>query len=186
MADYNLPKQLLKLAETFTFVGVLLKLAEKFWNRNKPVSSELFTGSKTDQHGNRHWRVNGMIHRENGPAIEYADGDKEWWIGGKLHRETGPAVELANGYTAWYLHGVLHRDSGPAIEWPLVYNRAAISKAWYANGKKHRIDGPAVEHANGRLSWWFDGKEYNDAATFCDAANITGTAKTIFLLKWQP
>ena len=36
-------------------------------------------------------------HREDGPAVEYADGSKEWYLNGKLHREDGPACEYADG-----------------------------------------------------------------------------------------
>ena len=46
-----------------------------------------------------------ILHREDGPAIEYADGYKEWYINGKLHREDGPAVEDPDGYKAWYING---------------------------------------------------------------------------------
>lgn len=34
--------------------------------------------------GTREWRVNGQLHREDGPAIEYADGTREWWRNGKF------------------------------------------------------------------------------------------------------
>jgi len=44
-------------------------------------------------------------------------GDKAWYLNGNLHREDGPAVEWVNGYKVWYLHGNLHREDGPAIEW---------------------------------------------------------------------
>ena len=27
----------------------------------------------------------------------YPNGDKEWWLNGKLHREDGPAIEDADG-----------------------------------------------------------------------------------------
>jgi hypothetical protein len=43
-------------------------------------------------------------HREDGPAIEYADGGKVWYVNDKCHREDGPAVEYANGYKAWYIN----------------------------------------------------------------------------------
>ena len=36
--------------------------------------------------------------------IEYKvhdNGDREWWINGKLHREDGPACEYANGSKVW-------------------------------------------------------------------------------------
>jgi hypothetical protein len=42
--------------------------------------------------------------------IEYrvqvvADGSKFWYLKDKLHREDGPAIEWANGYKSWYLNG---------------------------------------------------------------------------------
>jgi hypothetical protein len=33
--------------------------------------------------GNRSWYLNGKRHREDGPAIEYADGGKFWCLNGK-------------------------------------------------------------------------------------------------------
>jgi hypothetical protein len=93
-----------------------------------------------------------VLHREDGPAIEWNDGFKEWWLNGKLHRETGPAIESANGSKSWYLNGKRHREDGPAIEWHDGY------KEWYLNGKLHREDGPAVEYADGYKEWWLNGK----------------------------
>ena len=34
----------------------------------------------------------------------YDSGDKFWCLDGKLHREDGPAVEWADGYKSWYLN----------------------------------------------------------------------------------
>ena len=56
------------------------------------------------------------LHRENGPAIEYADGYKAYYINGKRHREDGPAIELSNGNKYFYINGKFHREDGPAIE----------------------------------------------------------------------
>ena len=33
---------------------------------------------KVFDNGNRYWYLNGKLHREDGPAIECADGDREW------------------------------------------------------------------------------------------------------------
>ena len=44
-----------------------------------------------------------ILHREDGPAVEYANGDKCWYLNDKLHREDGPAVEYANGDKVWYI-----------------------------------------------------------------------------------
>jgi len=45
-------------------------------------------------------------HREDGPAIEWANGDKEWYINGKLHRDDGPTLILADGRIFWYLNDI--------------------------------------------------------------------------------
>jgi len=66
-----------------------------------------------------------ILHREDGPAVEYANGDKLWYQNGELHREDGPAVEYANGYKSWFINGKRHREDGPAIESPNSY------KFWY-------------------------------------------------------
>ena len=60
--------------------------------------------------GSESWYLNGKLHREDGPAREYASGDKFWYLNGKLHREDGPAVEYASGSKSWYLNGKLHRE----------------------------------------------------------------------------
>ena len=46
-----------------------------------------------------------ILHREDGHAVEYANGYKEWYLNGKLHREEGPAIEYANGYKEWFING---------------------------------------------------------------------------------
>jgi hypothetical protein len=51
-----------------------------------------------------YWRLNGELHRENGPAIEYAGGTKYWYLNGKYHREDGPAIERSDGSKRWYLN----------------------------------------------------------------------------------
>ena len=81
------------------------------------------------------------------------DGTKEWYLNGKLHREDGPAIEYADGYKAWYLNGKRHREDGPAVEWP------DGTQFWYLNGVRHRVDGPAIESANGYKSWYLNGEK---------------------------
>ena len=46
-----------------------------------------------------------ILHRENGPAVECADGDKFWHQNGDLHRTDGPAIEYASGTKRWYING---------------------------------------------------------------------------------
>ena len=45
-----------------------------------------------------------ILHREDGPAVEYHTGYKSWWINGERHREDGPAVEWSDGSKAWYIN----------------------------------------------------------------------------------
>ena len=83
--------------------------------------------------GTAHWfkdAERSILHREDGPAIEWGDGTKGWYTNGKPHREDGPAIEYANGTKQWWVNGKLHREDGPAIEW------ANGSKEWYIDGKE--------------------------------------------------
>jgi len=36
-----------------------------------------------DEYKNKHWYLNGSPHREDGPAVEYADGAKRWYLNGE-------------------------------------------------------------------------------------------------------
>jgi len=46
-----------------------------------------FTGCLIDRDNDKSWYQNGNRHREDGPAIEYANGDKEWWFNHKHYNE---------------------------------------------------------------------------------------------------
>ena len=96
----------------------------------QPVSYAYAEGYAVRAHPNgaRGWYRNDQRHRDDGPAVEWADGTLEWRRHGLLHREDGPAVERADGTLEWWRHGLLHRE-----------------------------DGPAVERADGTLEWWRDG-----------------------------
>jgi hypothetical protein len=41
----------------------------------------------------------------NGLIID-SNGDKSWWKDGVLHREDGPAVEWVNGHKSWWVNGI--------------------------------------------------------------------------------
>jgi hypothetical protein len=86
---------------------------------------------EVDIFGNKCWELNGIFHREDGPAVESTDGYKEWWVNGQLHREDGPAIIGVRGY-----------------------------KAWYIKGKRHRVDGPAVIYRDGSKCWLLKGRQY--------------------------
>ena len=66
---------------------------------------------RVSQYGTKSWYLNGLLHRENGPAVEYDNGDKEWYLNDQLHRENGPALEFANGIKSWRLNGKYYNES---------------------------------------------------------------------------
>jgi hypothetical protein len=86
---------------------------------------------KVEDNGDRWWYLNGNLHREDGPAIEYADGTRCWYLNGKRHRIDGPAFEHADGSRYWYLDGERHREDGPAIEY------SDGTREWYLNGEQY-------------------------------------------------
>ena len=71
-----------------------------------------------------------ILHREDGPACEWADGGKGWYINGIRHRVDGPAVVSFNGRKEWWDNGLLHRENGPAIIFPNGKER------WFIHGEK--------------------------------------------------
>jgi hypothetical protein len=60
--------------------------------------------------GRKEWCLNGKLHREDGPAIEYPNGTNKWYINGQPHREDGPAVEYSDGIKSWYLNGIKYTE----------------------------------------------------------------------------
>jgi hypothetical protein len=78
----------------------------------------------------REYRVDGALHRTDGPAIEFCDGIvKKWYNMGQLHRLDGPAEEL-NGASCWWVDGKLHRLDGPAFETDTDY------REWWINDQE--------------------------------------------------
>ena len=53
------------------------------------MSSELFVCAD----GTKRWFKDNVLHRTDGPAVEWGDGTKRWFLNGKLHRTDGPAIE---------------------------------------------------------------------------------------------
>ena len=80
------------------------------------------------------WKLNGKLHREDGPAIEHPSGTKCWYINGKLHREDGPAIEHANGYKIWYINDVelteqqFNERTNPVVEMTIAEIEQLIGK----------------------------------------------------------
>ena len=131
---------------------ILVSLLLMFVLTNINAQEKHFISTKTiNEIDTIRYRLNGKLHRTDGPAIERADGSKFWYVDNKLHHTDGPAIYYYDGTKAWYVNGKCHRTNGPAIE------LSNGNKEWWINGKRHRTDGPAVEWANNK-QWWIDGK----------------------------
>lgn len=129
--------------------------------------------------GDLRYEIAGVLHREDGPALERANGTREWYRYGELHRDDGPAVELENGGQVWYRDGARHRVDGPAVEWrdgppesdldryradlPRLPGR--VDERWYLDGEEHRDGGPSTTFPNGDMAWSTHGERtaYYDA-----------------------
>ena len=101
----------------------------------------------------REYREGGVLHREDGPAVETTDGRQSWWKHGQRHREDGPAFTRLDGSKEWRFQGQLHREVGPAVE------QTDGRREWWHHGKLHRELGPAVEAIDGSRSYWLRGRE---------------------------
>ena len=68
--------------------------------------AEMYTNA--DDYGTYYYKDPRLTirHREDGPAVEWADGDKEWFVNGNRHRLDGPAVVYTSGYQLWYVDDI--------------------------------------------------------------------------------
>ena len=67
---------------------------------------------KIDKYGKYYYKdkERKILHREDGPAVEYANDEARWYINGKRHRMDGPAVVWSGGRNKWYINGVFIFD----------------------------------------------------------------------------
>ena len=75
--------------------------------------------------GDKFWYLNGLSHREDGPAIELANGYKAWWFNGERHREDGPAIERPDGTKEWWLYGKYYETEE---EWKIALDELRIKE----------------------------------------------------------
>jgi hypothetical protein len=132
------------------------------------------------------YRKSYLLHRLDGPAIEWVDGKVEYYIDGyhltydeffdnpkrKSTNNNYTKIQYLNEHDlldrtdgpalikgntfGWYLNGILHREDGPAIETKSL-------EQWYLNGILHRADGPAIVEKSRYFNtyfWYLNGKEH--------------------------
>ena len=107
---------------------------------------------ETDEYGNNRWKnKEGILHRLDGPALEWSGGGKRWYENGLLHRLDGPAAIFFNGHIEWRTEGKLHRE-----------------------------DGPAVVSASGNKQWWLNDYLYQTKEDWFDALSEESKVKCLF------
>ena len=81
------------------------KMSEKVWTAEEfnELPTEKQIGCFNFVDGSKRWYKEGLLHREDGPALESAHGTKFWFKEGKYHREDGPAIEFADGTKEYWL-----------------------------------------------------------------------------------
>ncbi len=76
---------------------------------------------------------NGVLHREDGPAVIYNSGEENWYKKGRIHRENGLPAIIKKEY-----------------------------KLYIVNGKKHNEYGPGYENIDGTIWWYLNDTLYMD------------------------
>src|ERR1035437_9197209 len=128
-----------------------------------------------DCYGNKRWFKEGsdtILHREDGPAYEGADGTKHWYINNQLHRVGSPAIFSPDGSVYYCKMGLLHREDGPAII--------------YCDGSSvYYIDGEPYEEAEYKQRTKYVGRVFKKTFIKCRGCGnksewIVGTSKKSF------
>jgi hypothetical protein len=115
----------------------------------------------------RRWHKKGRLHREDGPAIERADGSKSWWLNGFLCSEEEWKAEVAklNNKPAEEAKAMENKEEPVVLK--LNYRQEVPSnftgiilhrngeKVYSKNGKPHREDGPAIIWNDGVYEAWY-------------------------------
>ena len=74
------------------------------------------------------WYFKGyLVHRLDGPAMEFANGSKWWFQNGLYHRLDGPAVEWSNGSVEYWIEGKILSEE-QWLSHPLVKQRMLLDK----------------------------------------------------------
>jgi hypothetical protein len=117
---------------------------------------------------NELWVVEGLLHREGGPAlIDYEGGQPqrdEWYQEGELHHTNGPALKLQTDQAFRHDSDWLLPTPGSLLEHPGFLH--GPGEVWFEHDLAHRDGGPAITgFYDGRpvRIWLRNGILHNDA-----------------------
>ena len=117
-----------------------------------------------------------LIHRTDGPAVEYADGDTAWYINNKKMSEeqfnqwrakNNPIKESrSENIKQLASMEVPYKVDNDGTETYKTKDGYRVESAvgnifWFNNnGERHRVDGPAVEFVDGSKYWYVNNKQH--------------------------
>jgi len=101
--------------------------------------------------GDTFWYRDDVLHREDGPAVEWVNGTKEWWYKGFFVGK-GDKPDP----TLWARLTSVEANGGALLNGCIVDLEGV--KWWYKDDLIYREDGPALEAPNGTTEWYFKGE----------------------------
>ena len=129
------------------------------------------------------YRLDGKLHREDGPAYYDMGTNECWFYNNKLHRVGGPA-ESWSGSERWYRHGELHREDGPAVTYHDPNRAHYGDQEYWQYDKLHRLDGPAIITGTGIKCWWVNNHQMFNDEDFQQASGISDEDMVSMILKY--
>ena len=127
------------------------KMFVKYYRKN--VENDVYEEGDHGQLKRERFYVDGVLHREDGPALlQYRKNgrikEESWLFEEEYHREDGPALIFyhKNGQIKqeiWYIHNMAGRKDNPAA---ISYFKTGKIKQeiWYENNVVHKIHGSAI------------------------------------------
>jgi hypothetical protein len=121
----------------------------------------------------KYFNENGLLHREDGPAVIEDNGEEHYFLKGKLYskeefekvkklswvKEHLPKDENGNllPYKEMLIHETVPVNYTGSIVWLSIDKQEAISIGFYKNGKLHNEKSYAVIRADKQNYYYFDG-----------------------------
>jgi len=102
-----------------------------------------------DHNGIKWWYKDGILHREDGPAVEWPHGYQQWWCKGFFvggGDKPDPVL--------WERLTSVEANGGPLLNGHIVDTQG--THWWYRDGKHHREDGPAIVRVDETKVWYFN------------------------------
>lgn len=127
----------------------------------------------TDKHGvTRYFNEFGQLHREGDLPAEINPNHETvlYYKNGLLHRDNGPAL-INSHQECYYQHGAKHREGDlPALIHFIKHDSGSkeiLSQEYFQNNVHHREHGPALMWSSGSYQHYRNGLLHNENGPAC-------------------